>query len=279
MWRSVVWYKFTAISPKGRSHPGRYTPRSSTSEDPVSESVLYYVLMLDRKMKIQHWMTKSTYRIECLEFWFTTVIAVGWNSSVGIATHYGMNGPGIESWWGRLFPHLSRPALEPPPPLHLLYNGYRVFLGGKASGAWRWPPTLSSVEVKERAPLYLYVYSPSGSSWPVLGRPLPLLSSQVPHLNVATFSQELRVCCLGSAAMRRGWSPTFGTTHRSHHQGTTWRWDGNAVSQRRWPTASHPQRSATFNLSRVGSLKCQWRLYWQGTANNRRGAIWCQVVK
>ena len=26
-------------------------------------------------------------------------------------------------------------------PLSLLYNGYRVFLGGIAAGAWRWPPT------------------------------------------------------------------------------------------------------------------------------------------
>jgi len=26
-------------------------------------------------------------------------------------------------------------------PPSLLYNGYRVFPGGKAAGAWRWPPT------------------------------------------------------------------------------------------------------------------------------------------
>jgi len=26
----------------------------------------------------------------------------------------------------------------------LLYNGYRVFPGGKAAGACRWPPTTSS---------------------------------------------------------------------------------------------------------------------------------------
>jgi hypothetical protein len=32
-------------------------------------------------------------------------------SSVGIATCYGLDGPGIESWWRRYFPHLSRPAL------------------------------------------------------------------------------------------------------------------------------------------------------------------------
>ena len=49
-------------------------------------------------------------------------------SSVSIATGYGLDGPGIESRWGRDFPHLSRPALGPP---SLLYNGYRVFPQGK----------------------------------------------------------------------------------------------------------------------------------------------------
>jgi hypothetical protein len=42
-----------------------------------------------------------------------TVLRSGPNSSVGIATGYGLDGPGIESEWGRDFPHLSRPALGP----------------------------------------------------------------------------------------------------------------------------------------------------------------------
>ena len=37
----------------------------------------------------------------------------GPGSSVGIATGYGLDGPGIESRWGRNFSHLSRPALGP----------------------------------------------------------------------------------------------------------------------------------------------------------------------
>ena len=64
--------------------------------------------------------------------------ARGRDSSVGIATRYGLHGPGIESRWGRDFPHPSRP---PWGPHSLLYNGYRVFPGGKAAGVWCWPPT------------------------------------------------------------------------------------------------------------------------------------------
>jgi hypothetical protein len=58
-------------------------------------------------------------------------------------------------------------------PPSLLFNRYRVYPGGKASGAWRWQLTPSSTKVKERVELYLF--PPSGPSWPGLGRPLPLL--------------------------------------------------------------------------------------------------------
>jgi hypothetical protein len=37
-------------------------------------------------------------------------------SVVGIATGYGLDGPGIEPWWGRDFPHLSSPTLGPTQP-------------------------------------------------------------------------------------------------------------------------------------------------------------------
>jgi len=41
---------------------------------------------------------------------------MGPGSVVGIATGYGLDGPGIEPRWGRDFPHLSRPALGPTQP-------------------------------------------------------------------------------------------------------------------------------------------------------------------
>ena len=60
---------------------------------------------------------------------------VGRDSSVGIATRYGLDGPGIESRWWRDFPHPSKPTQGPTqPPIR---DGYRVFPGGKAAGAWR----------------------------------------------------------------------------------------------------------------------------------------------
>jgi hypothetical protein len=37
-------------------------------------------------------------------------------SSVGIATGYGLDGPGNESRWGRDFSHTSRPVLGPTQP-------------------------------------------------------------------------------------------------------------------------------------------------------------------
>jgi len=45
---------------------------------------------------------------------------------------------------------------------------YRVsFKEGKATGEWRWQPTPSSAEVKERE--HLHHYFTSGPSWPVIG--------------------------------------------------------------------------------------------------------------
>jgi hypothetical protein len=63
------------------------------------------------------------------------LLGVGRGSSVGIATRYGLDGPVIESRWvARLSaPFQTGPGAHPSP----LYNGYRVFPGGKAAGAWR----------------------------------------------------------------------------------------------------------------------------------------------
>jgi len=65
---------------------------------------------------------------------------------------------------GGEFPHTRRDRPWGPPSLP--YKVYRVPPSGEEAGAWRWPPTPSSTDVKER--LELYFYSPSGPSWPIL---------------------------------------------------------------------------------------------------------------
>ena len=57
------------------------------------------------------------------------------DSSVGVATRYGLDPPGIESRWGGEIFH-TRPD-RAWGPTSLLYSGYRVFPGRKAAGHWR----------------------------------------------------------------------------------------------------------------------------------------------
>jgi hypothetical protein len=58
----------------------------------------------------------------------TTITISGSGSVVGIATGYGLDGPGIESGGDDIF--RTRPDRPWGPP-SLLYNGYRVFTGSK----------------------------------------------------------------------------------------------------------------------------------------------------
>jgi len=51
-----------------------------------------------------------------VQFTFFYLGKDGPGSSVAIVTGYGLDGPGIESRWGRDFPHLFRPALGPTQP-------------------------------------------------------------------------------------------------------------------------------------------------------------------
>ena len=96
----------------------------------------------------------------------------GRDSSVGIKTRYGLDGPGIETRWGRDFPYPSRPALGPTHPPVQWVPG--LYPGVKRQGRGADHPPPSNCRGQERVGLYLY--SPSGPSWPVMGTPLPLTS-------------------------------------------------------------------------------------------------------
>jgi hypothetical protein len=84
-----------------------------------------------------------------------TFKTVGRDSSVGITTAYRLDGPGIES---RLGGEIFRTSPDRPwGPPSILYDGYRVFPGGKVRpGRDTDPSPPSSAEVKNRVELYLY---------------------------------------------------------------------------------------------------------------------------
>jgi hypothetical protein len=91
-----------------------------------------------------HSSTRTKLEMQCNNYTMYSTIC-GPGSSVGIATDYGLDGPGMESRWGARFsPHVQTAW----GPSSLLYNGYRVFPVGKAAGAWCWPPTPPSAEVE-----------------------------------------------------------------------------------------------------------------------------------
>jgi hypothetical protein len=67
------------------------------------------------------------------DYYMYHIIFVTPDSSVGLDTSYDLDGPGIESLWGRDFPHTSRQALEPiQPPTQWVPGVSR----GKATGVW-----------------------------------------------------------------------------------------------------------------------------------------------
>jgi hypothetical protein len=71
----------------------------------------------------------------------------GPGNAVDIATGYRLDGPEIESRWGRDFPHLSRPALWPTqPPVEWVPDLSR---GKERPGGYADPSPPSSAVVKK----------------------------------------------------------------------------------------------------------------------------------
>ena len=76
---------------------------------------------------------------------------MGRDSSVGIATLYGLDGPGIEYRWARDLPHPCSLALDPTQPPSEWVLG--PFPGGKAVGHGVNDPPIFSAQIKERVEL------------------------------------------------------------------------------------------------------------------------------
>jgi hypothetical protein len=109
----------------------------------------------------------------------TATLFSGPDSVVGIATGYGLDGPGIESRWGVRFaaPVQTGPGVHPAS----CTMGTRSFPGVKSGrGVTLTPYPPSSTVDHERVELYLYSsYGPYGlykASVPVQGCTLPLLT-------------------------------------------------------------------------------------------------------
>ena len=87
---------------------------------------------------LYHWKLHSELLNAHALFFVIYFVISGPGRVVGIATAYGLDGPGIESRWWRDFLHLSRPALRPTqPPLQWILGLSR---GQGAAGAWRITP-------------------------------------------------------------------------------------------------------------------------------------------
>jgi hypothetical protein len=87
------------------------------------------------------------------------------DNAVGMATHCGLDDPGIESPGGEVQIFRTRPDRSLSPP-SLLYNGYRVyFLGVQLPGRGVNHKNPSSAEVKIASS---YTFTSHWNLWPVL---------------------------------------------------------------------------------------------------------------
>jgi hypothetical protein len=118
----------------------------------IRKSIFFKFLCTKRAL--QHHQPLACHKIQAvIRRFFSSVVyfSCGPGSSVGIVTGYGLDGQGIESRWrGESF----RTCPEWPwGPLSLLYNGYRVFPGGKERPGRDADPSLPSsvVVMKEQS--------------------------------------------------------------------------------------------------------------------------------
>jgi hypothetical protein len=86
---------------------------------------------------------------------FSCSMFSGPGSSVSIVTGYGLDDPGIESRWGRDFPHLSKRDLEPAqPPVQWVPGLSRGVESGRDVTLTHHPFQFRGL--KHRVELYLY---------------------------------------------------------------------------------------------------------------------------
>jgi len=103
-----------------------------------SNDTVITVMVTTTEVKLWEWSLVRKFNLNILIHYTRHIICRpmwtvgGPGSVVNIATGYGMDGPGIESLWGRDFPHLSIPALGPTqPPVQLVPGLSRGLKSGR----------------------------------------------------------------------------------------------------------------------------------------------------
>ena len=135
----------------------------SFSWSPICVTRWFYCHALNirsNQLKLQH--SFSIFQTRLYSF---IILTRGRDSSVGIATRYGLDGPGIESRCGVRFSASVQTGPGAHPASYTVGTG--SFPGVKRPGCGVDHPPPSRVEVEGR--LELYPYSTSGSTWTVIG--------------------------------------------------------------------------------------------------------------
>jgi hypothetical protein len=117
---------------------------------------MFYHIKQYAKFSIMESKNTTDYRTLLIELYAATV---------NYSSRYELDGPEIETQWQRDLLHPSRPALGPAQPSVQCVLG--LFSGVKRPGLGVDHPPPSNAEAKERVPLYLY--TPPGPLWPVIG--------------------------------------------------------------------------------------------------------------
>ena len=107
---NFVLSQLLRIKPRIPKFPVIWKPPKNSGRRKGEKEPLPYTGPKILRSTVQNFEARRTWRP-----WFVhlSVIYAGSGSSVGIAKGYWLDWPGIESRWGRDFPHLPRPALEP----------------------------------------------------------------------------------------------------------------------------------------------------------------------
>ena len=124
------------------THPKVYKRQSHVAEPPSQAAATCCAVVrlslednCDETAPV-HYLNGRHMPLSLCSDYFCTLMphGMGRGNAVGIATRYGLDGPGSNPGGGEI---IRTPQDRPWGPPSLLYNGYRVFPGAKAAGAWR----------------------------------------------------------------------------------------------------------------------------------------------